>query len=139
MKMRVEHVVPLCSQAIEILKDIQPLTGHGRLVFPGVRNHERPMSENTVNLALRRLGYRPDEMTAHGFRSMASTLLIEQGWSADAIERQLAHAERDQIRGAYNRATFMPERVRMMQAWGDYLDGLKAGGDVIAINRKTVA
>lgn len=91
------------------------------------------MSENTVNGALRRLGYTKEEMTGHGFRSMASTILNEQGWNRDAIERQLAHSERDGVRAAYNYAEYLPERKRMMQAWADYLDGLAAGADVIAI------
>lgn len=95
------------------------------------------MSENTLNQALRRLGYGPDEMTSHGFRSIASTMLNEQGWNRDAIERQLAHAERNQIRGAYNRAEFLPERVRMMQAWADCLDGLKKGADVVPTGNGT--
>lgn len=137
MKMGVEHIVPLSTQAVALLKDLHPLTGHGRLVFPGVRDHDRPMSENTLNQALRRLGYGPDEMTSHGFRSIASTMLNEQGWNRDAIERQLAHAERNQIRGAYNRAEFLPERVRMMQAWADYLDALKKGAEVVPIGTGT--
>jgi integrase len=94
------------------------------------------MSENTVNGALRRLGYRKDEMTGHGFRSMASTTLNEQGWNRDAIERQLAHGERDNVRAAYNYAEHMPERRRMMQAWADYLDSLRNGAEVIPIKRK---
>ncbi|EQD32101.1 phage integrase, partial [mine drainage metagenome] len=95
----------------------------------------RCMSENTVNVALRRMGYDRTMMTGHGFRSMASTLLNEQGWNRDAIERQLAHAERDAVRAAYNYAEHLPERRRMMQAWSDYLDGLRAGGDVVPIRR----
>jgi len=91
------------------------------------------MSENTVLAALRRLGYSKEEMTGHGFRSMASTLLNEQGWNRDAIERQLAHAERDSVRAAYNYAEHLPERLQMMQAWADYLDGLKKGADVVPI------
>ena len=93
-------------------------------------NSARPMSENTINAALRRLGYSKEEMTGHGFRSMASTLLNEMGWNRDAIERQLAHAERNSIRAAYNFAEFLPERRKMMQAWADYLDKLKAGAKV---------
>lgn len=137
MKMRAVHIVPLSAQAVAILRELQPLTGRGRFVFPGVRDHDRPMSENTVNAALRRLGYSNDEMTGHGFRSMASTILNEQGWHRDAIERQLAHAERDSVRAAYNYAEHLPERKRMMQAWADYLDGLAAGGVVISINRRS--
>ena len=126
MKMRAIHIVPLATQAIAVLKELKPLTGKRVLVFPGAVNHNRPMSNNTINLALRRLGYTNQEMTAHGFRSMASTLLNEQGWNRDAIERQLAHAERDAVRAAYNYAEFMPERGKMMQAWANYLDTLKA-------------
>ena len=91
------------------------------------------MSNNSILAALRRMGYAKDEMSGHGFRSMASTLLNEQGWNRDAIERQLAHAERNSVRAAYNYAEFMPERKRMMQAWADYLDGIKAGAKIIPI------
>ena len=135
MKMRALHIVPLSSQAVSILRDLYPLTGRGRYVFPSLRTHERPMSENTVNAALRRLGYDGRTMVGHGFRSMASTLLNEQGWHRDAIERQLAHAERDQVRAAYNYAEHLPERRKMMQAWADYLDALKKGGNVIPMQR----
>lgn len=133
MKMRALHVIPLATQAVAILRELHALTGSGRFVFPGARTHGRPMSENTINAALRRLGYATDQMTAHGFRSMASTMLNEQGWNRDAIERQLAHAERDEIRAAYNYAEHLPERRRMMQAWADYLDALTAGADVIPL------
>jgi Integrase len=135
MKMRVVHIVPLSSQAIEIIEAIRPLTGRGKYVFPSVRSETRAMSNNTVNAALRRIGYTKDEMTAHGFRSMASTLLNEQGWNSDAIERQLAHGEGNGVRAAYNYAQHLPERKRMMTAWADYLDGLAGGADVIPINR----
>ncbi|WP_417535992.1 tyrosine-type recombinase/integrase [Methylophaga sp.] len=124
MKMKTIHIVPLSNQAIEILKELEPLTGNGKFLFPSVRTINRPMSENTVNGALRRLGYTKDDMTGHGFRSMASTLLNEQGWNKDAIERQLAHSERDGVRAAYNYAEYLPERKKMMQAWADYLDKL---------------
>ncbi|WP_027824420.1 tyrosine-type recombinase/integrase [Laribacter hongkongensis] len=127
MKMREKHVVPLSEQAVSILRELHPLTGGGRYVFPGARTNGRPMSENTVNAALRRLGYDKDTMTGHGFRHMASTLLNEQGWNRDAIERQMAHAERNQVRAVYNYAEYLPERRKMMQAWSDYLDALKAG------------
>lgn len=127
MKMRREHLVPLSRQALEVLRELHPLTGSGRFIFPG-RTPARPMSENAITAALRRMGYERSEATAHGFRTTASTLLNEMGtWSADAIERQLAHAERDEIRGAYNRAEHLDERRRMMQAWADYLDNLAAG------------
>lgn len=135
MKMREQHIVPLSSQAVEVLGELHPLTGRGKYVFPGVRTNSRPMSENTINAALRRLGYSKDQMTGHGFRSMASTHLNEQGWNRDAIERQLAHAERDDVRAAYNFAEHLPERRKMMQSWADYLDGLRAGGKVTSIKR----
>lgn len=130
MKMKQIHIVPLSMQVVSIFREVHPLTGTGHYVFPSVRTMARPMSENTVNGALRRLGYTKDEMTGHGFRSMASTLLNEMGWNRDAIERQLSHAERDNIRAAYNYAEYLPERRRMMQAWADYLDKLKAGAKI---------
>lgn len=133
MKMRMVHVVPLSTQVLELFRQVHELTGSGRYVFPGERTRERPMSENTVNAALRRLGYSKDEMTGHGFRSMASTILNEQGWHRDAIERQLAHAERDGVRAAYNYAEHLPERREMMQEWSDYLDSLRDGARVITI------
>lgn len=124
MKMREQHIVPLSNQAVIILQELQMLTGSSKYVFPSIRSSKRPMSENTVLGALRRLGYTTDEMTGHGFRSMASTLLNEQGWNRDAIERQLAHAERNNIRAAYNYAEYLPERRKMMQHLADYLDSL---------------
>ncbi|MCU0870228.1 MAG: tyrosine-type recombinase/integrase [Burkholderiales bacterium] len=135
MKMRAPHVVPLSTQALEILRALQPVTGRGRYVFPGLRTPSRPISNNTMNAALRRLGFDRDTITAHGFRGMATTLLNEQGWNRDAIERQLAHAERDSVRAAYNHAEYMPERRRMMQSWADYLDGLRLGADVVPLRR----
>lgn len=135
MKMRVQHIVPLASQAVAILRELQPLTGGGHYLFPSVRSVKRSMSENTINAALRRLGYTTEQMTGHGFRSMASTLLNEQGWNKDAIERQLAHAERDTVRAAYNFAEHLPERRRMMQTWADYLDSLAAGANITPIKR----
>lgn len=133
MKMKTVHIVPLSIQAIAILNEIKPLTGQGKYVFPSVRSPKRPMSENTVNAALRRLGYTKKEMTGHGFRSMASTILNEQGWNKDAIERQLAHTERDLVRASYNYAQHLPERVKMMQWWADYLEGLKQGAEIVSI------
>lgn len=127
MKMRETHIVPLSVQAVDVLRELHPLTGEGRLVFPSIRTKARPMSENTINAALRRMGYGTDQMTGHGFRAMASTLLNEQGWKPDAIERQLAHAERNRVRASYNHAQLLPERRKMMQAWADYLDVLKRG------------
>lgn len=135
MKMREVHIVPLATQAIAALQDLQALTGAGRYLFPGARTNGRPMSENTVNAALRRLGYASDQMTGHGFRSMASTILNEQGWRRDAIERQLAHGERDNVRAAYNFAEYLEERRKMMQAWADYLDALAAVGKVLPIRQ----
>jgi len=132
MKMRREHVVPLSTQAVAILKEARNLTGSGRLVFPSVRTPLRPMSENTLNAALRRLGYGNDEMTSHGFRSTASTLLNESGkWSPDAIERALAHSDTDTVRAAYHRGTHWDERVKMAQWWSDYLDRLREGGKLV--------
>ena len=127
MKSGTMHIVPLSRQALAVLREIQPLTDQGKYVFPSPRSGTRPMSNNAVLSALRRMGYTREEMTGHGFRSMASTLLNEQGWNRDAIERQLAHAERNNVRAAYNYAEFMPERKKMMQAWADYLERLKAG------------
>ena len=127
-KMRKEHVVPLSRQAIAILKDLQALTGPSGYVFPSVRTRRRPMSDNTINAGLRRLGYATDEMTAHGFRAMASTLLNESGkWNPDAIERALAHGDIDKVRAAYHRGAHWKERVVMAQWWSDYLDDLRNG------------
>lgn len=137
MKMRHEHIVPLSRQAVAILRELQPLTGNGRYVFPSLRTTGSPLSDVAILAALRRLGYGKEQMTAHGFRAMASTLLNEQGWHRDAIERQLAHAERNAIRAAYNRAEHLPERRRMMQAWSDYLDGLAQGANVVPIRSKS--
>lgn len=137
MKMKAAHLVPLSAQAVEVLRDLHPLTGGGSLVFPALGNSGKPMSENTVNQALRRLGYGRDDMTGHGFRSMAATRLNEMGWNADAIERQLAHAESNKVRAAYTHAAqYLDERTRMMQAWADYLDGLRNGAKVVPIKRK---
>jgi integrase len=133
MKAGVLHIVPLSRQALGVLREIHPLTGHGRYVFPSPRTDSRPMSSNAILSALRRMGFAKDEMSGHGFRSMASTLLNEQGWNRDAIERQLAHAERNSVRSAYNYAEFMPERKKMMQQWADYLDGIKAVAKIIPI------
>lgn len=137
MKMRDTHIVPLSWQAVEILRDIQALTGRGRYVFPGERTSDRPMSNNTVLAALRRMGFSKEEMTGHGFRAMASTLLHEQGWQTDVIERQLAHAERNKVKAAYNRAGHLPERRKLMQFWANHLDGLKGGGKIIPIHRES--
>lgn len=137
MKMKAAHIVPLSMQAVAILRELQPLTGDGRYVFPGLRTINRPMSENTVNAALRRLGYGTNEMTGHGFRSIAASRLNEMGWNADAIERQLAHAESNKVREAYTHAAqYLDERKRMMQGWADYLDELRIGGAVVPFKRK---
>lgn len=136
MKMREEHIVPLPAQAVAILRELHPLTGRGIYVFPGERSRSRPMSDGTVNAALRRMGFDKDTMTGHGFRAMASTRLNEMGWAPDVIERQLAHAERNKVRAAYNRAQYLAERKKMIQTWADYLDGLRAGAQVIAFKSK---
>jgi integrase len=135
MKMRRAHRVPLSRQALDVLRDLKPISGGGRFLFPSVRGAVRPMSENTLNAALRRLGYGANEMTAHGFRAMASTRLNEMsGWNPDAIERQLAHQEQDDVRRAYlHAAEYWPERVKMMQAWADYLDELRERGKVVPL------
>jgi integrase len=135
MKMKEPHIVPLARQAITILHELEPLARGGRYLFPSLRTRDRPMSENTINAALRRLGYSSEEQTGHGFRSMASTLLNEQGFPPDVIELQLAHTERNKVRAAYNKAQRLPERRKMMQTWADYLDGLRAGASVIPIGR----
>jgi integrase len=127
MKMRQVHIVPLSRQALAVLKELHPATGHGTFLFPSVRTGARPMSDMTVNAALRVLGYAQGDMTGHGFRSMASTLLNEQGYNRDWIERQLAHGEHDPVRAAYNYAQYLLERRRMMQEWADYLDSLRDG------------
>lgn len=125
MKAKRPHVVPLSKQAKEIFEVMLPITGSGKYVFPSMRSEARPMSENTINAALRRLGFSKDEMTCHGFRSMASTNLNSKGWGRDAIERQLAHVEGNSVRAAYNHADYMQERVEMMQWWADHLDLLR--------------
>lgn len=121
MKMRMDHLVPLSRQALDILEELRQLTGSGKYLFPSIRTIERPISDMTLIAGLRRMGFEKDEMSAHGFRAMASTLLNEQGYSADVIEKQLAHSPINKIRGIYNRAEYLPERRKMMQAWADYL------------------
>ena len=122
MKMKALHIVPLSTQAVAILRELYCVSGGGKYIFPSPRTTTKPMSDNTVNAALHRLGYK-GEFVGHGFRHMASTLLNEQGWNRDAIERQLAHAERDGVRAAYNYAEYLPERKRMMQAWAGLFGG----------------
>lgn len=128
------ETVPLSKQAVDILTELYCLTGKGRYVFPSVRSIHRPMSENTVNAALRRLGYDKDTMTAHGFRSMASSQLNELGYRADVIEAALFHKDKNTIRSTYNRTDYLEERRVMMQDWADYLDSLCTGADVIPIH-----
>ena len=135
-KTKTLHIVPLSRQAIEILQDIQPLTGNGRYVFPGARSKDRPMSDNAILAAMRRMSISKEEMSGHGFRAMARTILDEVlGVRPDFIEHQLAHAVRDPNGRAYNRTAHLPERKKMMQQWADYLDKLKAGVDVIPLRR----
>lgn len=136
MKMKVDHLVPLSKQAVAILAVLKDVTGHGGYVFPSERGGSRPMSENTVNGALRRLGFTADEMTAHGFRAMARTILDEVlNFRPDYIEHQLAHAVKDPNGRAYNRTAHLLERRKMMQTWADYLDKIKAGAEVIPLHR----
>jgi integrase len=132
MKMKNDHIVPLSRQAVEILQNLHPITGHGRYVFPSLRTGERPMSENTVNAALRGMGYSNEVHTAHGFRATARTIMDEVlGERVDLIEHQLAHAVKDANGRAYNRTAHLPARRDMMQRWADYLDKLRIGADVI--------
>jgi integrase len=132
MKMGVDHIVPLSTQALAILRGVHPITGHGRYVFPSLRSDDRPMSENTLNAALRGMGYCKDIHTAHGFRAMARTILDEVlGERVDHIEHQLAHTVKDPNGRAYNRTAHLPARRNMMQRWADYLDKLRTGAEII--------
>jgi integrase len=134
MKMEIDHIVPLARQAVAILRDMQAKTGSGQYVFPSIRGDGRPMSENTINAALRSMGYDGDTMTGHGFRAMARTLLDEElGERVDFIEHQLAHAVKDANGRAYNRTTHLAGRQEMMQRWADYLDKLRLGGEVVPL------
>lgn len=136
MKMKVEHIVPLSTQAVEVLRGLHPLTGHGRFVFPSIRTGERCMSENTINAALRGMGYPKELMSAHGFRATARTILDEVlGERIDFIEHQLAHAVKDVNGRAYNRTAHLPARTELMQRWADYLDVLRVGGNVVPLTR----
>jgi len=132
------HLVPLARQAVAALQELQPLTGHGRYVFPSIRTGDKPMSENTVNAALRGMGYGGDDMTAHGFRAMARTLMVENiaGIDPDVIEAQLAHGKAGPLGGAYDRAEYMLKRRDLMQTWADYLDKMRKGADVLPIKGK---
>jgi integrase len=134
MKMWQQHVVPPATQSVSVLRDLHPLTCRSRYVFPSPQSRDRPMSEIAVTAALRRMGYSGQEMTWHGFRTIASTCLNELGWNPDLIERQLAHAERNEVRAAYNRAQKLPDRRAMMQAWADYMDKLRdSSGESIVV------
>jgi integrase len=135
-KTKTPHIVPLSRQALEILRELQPLTGKGRFVFPGARTNKRPMSDNAILAAMRRMGIGKEEMSGHGFRAVARTILDKVlGVRPDFIEHQLAHAVRDPNGRAYNRTAHLPERRKMMQQWADYLDKLKAGAEVIPIHQ----
>jgi integrase len=135
------HLIPLAAQAVGILKELQPLTGHGRYVFPGARTHERPMSDGTINAALRRLDYGSDDHVAHGFRAMARTMLAERikGIDQDMVEAQLGHGKSGPLGSAYDRAEYLEQRRAMMQTWADYLDKLRNGAEVIELREKAAA
>ena len=136
MKMKLPHIVPLCSQAVAILKELHPLTGYGRYVFPCHRSPLRPMTNNAITAALRRMGYTSDEQTGHGFRAMARTILDEVlQVRTDYIEHQLGHSVKDPNGRAYNRTAHLAERRKMMQLWSDYLEGLKAGCKVLPFRK----
>jgi integrase len=139
MKMGEQHIVPLSKQAVVLLRELHARTGPDGYVFPSIRSNARPMSENTINAALRGLGYTKEQMTGHGFRHMARTLLHERGYRSEWVERQLAHGDRNAIRARYNFAEHLPERRKMMQEWADYLDALAKGADVIPIRSNTKA
>jgi integrase len=139
MKMRRPHRVPLAPRAVAVLRNLQGFTGTGKFLFPSLRSTDRPMSENTINAALRRMGYAKEEMTGHGFRAAASSMLNECGlWNPDAIERQLAHVDNDSVRRAYARAEFWDERVKMMAWWADKCAALRDGGTVITFKKAGV-
>jgi integrase len=133
MKMGEQHIVPLSRQSVAVLRELHAITGPSGYLFPSVRSKARCMSENTINAALRGMGFAQDEMTGHGFRHMASTLLHERGYRSEWIERQLAHGDRNSVRARYNFAEHLPDRRRMMQEWADYLDGLASGAKLVNI------
>lgn len=135
MKMKTPHIVPLSAQAVNLLKTLHLITGHSVLLFPGERDHEKSMSNNTILKALERMGYN-GRMTGHGFRGVASTLLHEMGFDHAHIELQLAHQERDEVSAAYNHATYLKQRTKMMQDWADYLDSCTTG-KVLPFKRRT--
>jgi integrase len=132
MKARQPHLVPLAPQTLAMLDELRPISGHSRFLFPGFRGQDRPICEIAVLSALRRMVYQKDDMCAHGFRGMASTVLNEKGWNRDWIERQLAHGERNKIRGAYNHTDFLPGRRQMVAWWADYLTALQSDSPVPA-------
>ena len=127
------HLVPLSKQAIQILKELKALTGNARYVFPSQRSDDKPMSDDAINDAIDTMGYK-GEMVGHGVQTMFSSSMNEQNFKSDAIERQLAHKEKNAIRDAYNRAEYLPERIRMMQYWADYLDALRQGADIVPLH-----
>ncbi|BBP45006.1 hypothetical protein THMIRHAS_03790 [Thiosulfatimonas sediminis] len=133
MKMDRPHVVPISKQVKRLLEQQQQYSGHGRYVFPSPHNMGKPLSSQTLNAALHRMGYR-GKHTAHGFRGTASTLLNEMGFNSDWIEKQLAHEEGNKVRASYNKAEYLPERAKMLQVWADYLDSIKAGADVVPLH-----
>jgi integrase len=133
MKMREQHIVPLSTQAVAILRELHAITGPDGYLFPSVRSKRQSISENTINAALRSAGYTKDQMTGHGFRHMASTLLHEKGYKSELVERQLSHGDRNAMRAAYNFAEHLSDRRRMMQEWADCLDGLASGAKVVNI------
>lgn len=136
MKMKADHIIPLSSLAMAILQELQPLTGHGKYVFPSTRSNSRCMSDNTINAAFRRMGFEKDTVVGHGFRATARTLLHEVlHFDPYVIEAQLAHRVPDALGRAYNRTSHLAERAKMMQVWADYLDGLKVGAKVIPLKR----
>jgi integrase len=137
MKARRPHGVPLSRQVLAYLRELNQITGPAGYLFPSIRTRARPMSENTLNACFRRLGYGPDEVTAHGLRATASTLLNESNlWNPDAIERALAHGDSDAVRGFYHRGEHWPERVKMAQWWSDYLDTLRSGAQILQLKQR---
>jgi integrase len=136
MKMGTEHIVPLSPQALAILEELKLLTGRSDYLFPSDRSRERPMSENAFSYVMKRMGYQ-GKATPHGFRATASTILNESGFKPDVIERQLAHLERNKVRAAYHRSVYLEDRKKMMNWWSDFLDGIKAGADVVPLNSKS--
>jgi len=137
MKMKEKHIVPLSTQALEVLEVLRNVSGHSPLLFPGERDHDKPMSNNTILMALQRMGYK-GRMTGHGFRGVAATILNEHGFNRDHVDRQLAHAERNAVSAAYNHAEYLEPRTRMMQWWGDYTEG-KSRNNVIQMPLRRVA